>query len=259
MSMDQPDVKFPHQSIWTFGAVVRMVLLSCAAVVIMPSVPSLNTALNAADAPVAPTDARKSTFTEVLATPAVLDQVRAGGYTLYMRHGYTDNTKADRVPKVDLEDCSTQRPLNEEGRLLAARVGDAVRTAQLPIHEIHSSPLCRAKQTTEAAFPQRTYTIDLNLMYTANLTSEEKKPIIANTRRLLSSPVTTKISDHGASQTPGNRLVVAHAPNLMDLIGYFPKEGTIVIFKPVSWNDFQYVASIPPGHWDTLMTQAGHR
>lgn len=181
-------------------------------------------------------------FIEVLATPELLKQLRAGGYVLYLRHGQTDNARPDRYPAIDLNDCSTQRPLTEEGRKQMQRVGEAVRKASIPLGEIRISPLCRVRESTAAAFPASQPTIDNDLMYTANLTSEQKAPILANTRRLLAEPV------------PGgrNRLLVAHAPNLMDLIGYFPKEATLVIFKPLGVAGFDYIASIPPSHWAEL-------
>lgn len=189
-------------------------------------------------------------FVELPAGSETIRQLRKGGFTLYMRHGTTDNTRADRVPSVDLDDCATQRPLTEEGRQMARQVGKAVRSARIPIGEIHISPLCRVKESTAAAFPGRACIVDHKLMYTANLTDAEKAPIIANTRHLLSAPV-----------TPGsNRLIVAHAPNLMDVIGYFPKEGTLVIFKPKTEKidgevtaGFDYIASIPPKLWQTLL------
>jgi phosphohistidine phosphatase SixA len=178
-------------------------------------------------------------FAEIPATAATLEALRAGGFVLYLRHGTTDNARPDRVPVVDFADCSSQRPLTEEGRQLAARVGDAIRQRRIPIGEIRSSPLCRARDSAAAAFPDRSYTVDEQLMYTANLTDGQKAPIIANTRRLLSAPV--------AAGT--NRLLVAHAPNLMDLIGYFPKECTLVVFQPRGEAGFEYVASIPPSLW----------
>jgi phosphohistidine phosphatase SixA len=181
-------------------------------------------------------------FVEVLATADILRQVRAGGFTLYLRHGNTDNSRPDRVPNVDLDDCSTQRPLNEEGRTVATRVGDAMRKARIPFAEMHISPLCRVRDTAAAAFPKTPYQVDKNLMYVANLNDEQKAPIIARTRQLLSAP----------TPTGSNRLVVAHAPNLMELIGYFPKEGTLVVFRPIG-TTFEYVASIPPNHWASLL------
>ena len=47
--------------------------------------------------------------------------------------------------------------------------------------------------------------------------------------------------------------MIAHAPNLMDLIGYFPKEATLVVFRPKGEAGFEYVASIPPDLWAVLL------
>ena len=182
-------------------------------------------------------------FVEVFATPQTLQSLRAGGFVLYLRHGNTDNTRADRVPSVDLNDCATQRPLTEEGRQVAARVGEAIRKARIPVAEIRISPLCRVRDTVAIAFPGQAAISDKNLMYTANLTDVQKAPIIANTRHLLSAPV-----------PPGsNRVLVAHAPNLMDLIGYFPREATLVVFRPMGAAGFEYVASVAPAQWPELL------
>ena len=182
-------------------------------------------------------------FVEKLATREQLQQLREGGYVIYLRHGITDSTRPDRVPAVDLNDCATQRPLTEAGRQLMTEVGQAMREARIPLGDIFVSPLCRAKESTEAAFGKR-YTVDPLLMYTANLTTEEKRPILESTRRLLSLPV--------AAGT--NRVVLAHAPNLADLMGYFVKpEGTAVIIRPLGDKGFIYVASIPPRRWPELL------
>lgn len=182
-------------------------------------------------------------FEEVPATPEIIKQIRAGGYVLYLRHGTTDNTRPDRYPAVDLNDCNTQRPLTDEGRKLAAYVGDSIRKARIPVGKIRISPLCRVKETAAIAFPGQATSIEHELMYTANLTSEQKAPILAKTRHLLSM-----VGDPGK-----NNLIIAHAPNLMDLIGYFPKEGTLVVFLPKGEAGFVYVASISPAQWSDLL------
>lgn len=181
-------------------------------------------------------------FVEQLAGRQLLPLLRQGGYVLYMRHGYTDNSKPDQIP-VDLHNCATQRPLTSAGRQLSGRIGRYLRQARIPVGEVIASPMCRARESAEAAFPGRVR-IDEQLMYTANLTLAEKQPILAATRRLLSTPV------------PGhsNRVVVAHAPNLFDLIGYFmEQEGTVVVIQPLANNQFRYIASIPPGLWPELL------
>lgn len=183
-----------------------------------------------------------SKFTESLATADQVRDLQFGGFVLYLRHGKSDSSRADRVPAVDLNDCATQRPLTEEGRQEAARVGDDIRRLHIPIGTIHASPLCRVRDTLAAAFPALPVTVDGDLIYTANMTAAQKIPILSNTRKLLSSPVD--------GQT--NRLVAAHAPNLMDLMGYFPKEMTLVIFRPHGNQGFTYIASIPVSHWSKL-------
>ncbi len=182
-------------------------------------------------------------FQEKVVTMETIKSLRNGGYVIYMRHGNTDTSRPDRTPTVDLNDCSTQRPLTEEGRKVAAQVGGAIRELKIPVSEIYSSPMCRAKESAQAAFGSGII-VDSNLMYTSNLTDAEKKPIIQQTRELLSKPV-----PEGT-----NRVLVAHAPNLMDLMGYFPKpEATVAIFKPGGEKRFEYVGSIPPAQWQQFL------
>lgn len=182
-------------------------------------------------------------FVERLATREQLQQLREGGYVIYLRHGTTDGARPDQVPDVDLNDCATQRPLTEAGRQLMVEVGQAFREARIPLGDIFVSPLCRSRESAEAAFGKR-YTVDPLLMYTANLSTVEKRPILENTRRLLSLPVPAGT----------NRVVLAHAPNLADLMGYFVKpEGTAVIIQPLGDRGFVYVASIPPRRWPELL------
>lgn len=180
-------------------------------------------------------------FREIPATPETLRQLRAGGYVLYLRHGQTDNARLDRVP-VDLSDCTTQRPLSPQGVEAARAIGQAIRQVRIPVGELRISPLCRARETAAAAFPGQWVVVDADLMYVANLTARQKAPILHNTRRWLGAPV-----------APGtNRLIVGHAPNLMDIMGYFPAEATLAVFKPLPDGRSEYVASITLDAWPRL-------
>lgn len=188
-------------------------------------------------------------FVERFADKALLAQLQHGGFVLYMRHGTTDNRRADQAPRIDLADCRTQRQLNDAGRKMAVSIGQAMRRARIPISTVLFSPLCRARETAELAFPAQRLHLqpENNLAYSANLTSEEKKPVLAATRKLLSEPV----------PAGSNLVVVAHAPNMADLIGYFVKpEGTVVVIRPLGEGRFEYVASIPPTLWAQLREPA---
>lgn len=183
---------------------------------------------------------------EVAATRDLLKSVRAGGYVLYMRHASTDTSKPDAVPQVDLNDCSTQRNLNDEGRKMAAAIGRHLREAAIPVGEVIYSPFCRTRETAKLAFEgQRTPLREERLLaYPSNMTAEEKKPVLEVTRRLLSTPV-----PRGT-----NRLLVGHSQNVAELMDFFIKpEGSIAIFRPQGAGQFVYVASIGPAAWPSLV------
>jgi phosphohistidine phosphatase SixA len=144
---------------------------------------------------------------------------------------------------VDLNDCSTQRVLNQKGRDLATEVGIMIRKAKIPIGQISVSPMCRTRETAKLAFGKK-YQAKKYLMYTANLTTKEKVPRIKYTRELLSTQV----------PLGENHVIVAHAPNLMDAMGYFPTpEAVVVVFKPKGDQGFEYIASILPDQWPDLV------
>ncbi|WP_306606912.1 histidine phosphatase family protein [Azonexus sp.] len=189
-----------------------------------------------------PVTAVDSPFVEKMATREQLAQLRQGGFVLYIRHGNTDNSRPDQFPKVDLNDCNTQRPLNDAGRQLMREVGKEIRAARIPVGELLVSPMCRTRESANLAFGDK-FTVTESLMYSANMTSEEKKPRLAALKKILGEPV--------AAGT--NRVLLAHAPNLADLIGFFVKpEGTVVIFAQRGPNNYEYVASIPPALWSKL-------
>jgi len=181
-------------------------------------------------------------FKEKLAAADTLRQLRSGGFVLYIRHGQTDNDRADKLP-VNLADCASQRPLSESGRITMKMVGESMRRARIPISQVRASPMCRTMDSAEAAFPNLPITFDRNLMYLANYTDAEKAPILANTRDWLSRPPVAG----------RNRVLVGHAPNLAELIGYFPQEASVTVFRPLGGQRFQYVATIPAGLWSRLL------
>ena len=183
---------------------------------------------------------------EIAATKDLLKILKGGGYVLYMRHATTDTSKPDAVPKVDLNDCGTQRNLNDDGRKLAAALGRHIRSAGIPVAEVIHSPFCRTRETAQLAFSSAGSKLRAEplLAYPSNMTAEEKKPVLEMTRQWLSSPV----------QAANNRVLVGHAQNVADLSNIFIKpEGAIVVFRPQGAGRFEYVASILPAAWAELL------
>lgn len=187
-------------------------------------------------------DTTPDAFIELPASAELLMKLRQGGYVIYMRHGMTDSGQPDQVPII-LGDCRSQRPLTDAGRAEISQVGMAIKQAGIPVGEVFSSPLCRAIESAQLAYGGNVQTV-YELMYTAHLTSEEKLPVVAKTRELLSRPVAAG----------SNRVIVAHAPNLADVMAYFPRvEGTVIVFRPSDKGGFEYLASIHPEQWPELL------
>lgn len=215
-------------------------ILQIGALVALPLQPySVSMAADSASTAVV---ASKPAFVEKSLTAENLKEIRKGGFVLYMRHGFTDNSRPDRVPSVDINDCNTQRLLSDEGRTLMKQVGNSLRAANIPLGKTLVSPMCRTKESARLAVGDK-FELSEPLMYSANMTSEEKAPRLEALKKLLLAPI-----------APGtNTLLLAHAPNLADLIGFFVKpEGTVVVFRQGGADGYEYVASIHPEDWKNL-------
>ncbi|MCU0569436.1 MAG: hypothetical protein MUF49_23020 [Oculatellaceae cyanobacterium Prado106] len=63
------------------------------------------------------------------------------GYVLLFRHAVAPGT--GDPPNFQLADCATQRNLSEEGRQQAVRMGEVLRSQNIPISRVLSSQWCR--------------------------------------------------------------------------------------------------------------------
>jgi hypothetical protein len=90
--------------------------------------------------------------------PALL---RAGGCAVVVRHTQTVPGIGD-PPNFNLNQCSTQRNLNDEGREQAKRIGQWFKTHGLQPRSIQTSAWCRCKDTAELAFGKYTVLPALN-------------------------------------------------------------------------------------------------
>lgn len=75
------------------------------------------------------------------------DRLRDGHHVLLIRHAYAPGV--GDPPGYSLEDCQTQRVLNDEGRAQARRIGQWIRAQGVARAEVYSSIWCRCRQTAE--------------------------------------------------------------------------------------------------------------
>jgi phosphohistidine phosphatase SixA len=86
------------------------------------------------------------------ATESVWEAVRSPGSVVVLRHSYAPG--GFDPPDARLDDCSTQRNLDERGRAQAMRIGEAFRREGIAVGTVLSSPRCRCLDTARLAFGQ---------------------------------------------------------------------------------------------------------
>src|SRR5207237_8111704 len=90
--------------------------------------------------------------TPVRAADSVWDALRTPGAVVVLRHSYAPG--GFDPPSARLDDCSTQRNLDESGRAQARRIGEAFRQHGVTVGTVLSSPRCRCLETRRLAFGQ---------------------------------------------------------------------------------------------------------
>ncbi|TCI00188.1 hypothetical protein EJV46_05950 [Roseococcus sp. SYP-B2431] len=155
-----------------------------------------------------------------LADDRAVALLREGGLNLYLRHGITDRSQIDSGRRGDR---AGQRNLSPAGRAQAARLGEAFRTLGIPVAEVLTSEVFRARDTAELAFGQARVEPDLIADdYTPGDASEDARRV----SRRLAEPV-----------AGGNRVMVGHIVPLGLILGQslsqaeFP-EGAAAVFRP---------------------------
>jgi broad specificity phosphatase PhoE len=86
------------------------------------------------------------------AEKAVWPALRTPGAVVVLRHSFAPG--GFDPPDSRLDDCSTQRNLDEIGRAQAIRLGEAFRQQGIAVGAVLSSPRCRCLDTARLAFGQ---------------------------------------------------------------------------------------------------------
>lgn len=149
--------------------------------------------------------------------------LRGGGQVVLVRHTVTDPGVGD-PPEFKLDDCATQRNLNEQGRGDAVRLGVAIRDRKVPVAQVLASPWCRTVETAQLAFGRapRTHAALGNLFGRA--WREEAQ--VADLRKLVQAP------------RGGNLFLVTHGSTIFALVGITVGFGEMVVLTPRG-NGFQ--------------------
>ena len=140
-----------------------------------------------------------------------------GGHVAVIRHGNAPPGYGGDPPGFRIDDCKTQRNLDELGREQARALGEAFRKHGVRVDRILSSPMCRCLETA------RLMSVGPVEPSWALLPDAGPNPPV----RLLE--LKEMVS---AWRGPGTLVLVTHAFTAGPLIGFLPKQAETVVVKP---------------------------
>ena len=142
-------------------------------------------------------------------------ELNDGGKLIFIRHAYAPGSGDPN--NFNLNDCSTQRNLSEEGREQAAYIGEFFRNKKIKIDKVLSSEWCRCKETSQIAFSNYQTKKFLNSFYSSKFAKNKKSQMI-NLKKYINSWKSDK-----------NLVLVTHYVVISEALNYAPSSGEIVI------------------------------
>jgi phosphohistidine phosphatase SixA len=140
-----------------------------------------------------------------------------GGHVALIRHGNAPPGYGGDPPGFKIDDCKTQRNLDERGREEARALGAAFRDHGVRVDRVLSSPWCRCLDTAR-------------LMAVGTVESSwalvpDRDPSAPARLRELQELVSTW-------RGPGTLVLVTHGFTVRALLGFLPTQGEAVVLKP---------------------------
>jgi len=156
----------------------------------------------------------------------LMNQLEDGGKLIFIRHAYAPGSGDPN--NFNLNDCSTQRNLSEDGRKQAQFIGKFFRENKIKIDKVLSSEWCRCKETAEIAFKDFSTNSFLNSFYSIKYEKNKDKQVKA-----LNNYIKKFKSDK-------NLILVTHYVLISEVLNYGPSSGEVI----VSDKNFNIIGSI---------------
>ena len=156
----------------------------------------------------------------------LLNQLEDGGKLIFIRHAYAPG--GGDPDNFNLNDCSTQRNLNYEGREQAKYIGEFFKKNKIKIDKVLSSEWCRCKETAKIAFKNFSTNNFLNSFYSSKYAKNKDKQI-----KMLNNYIKKFENDK-------NLILITHYVLIFEVLNYAPSSGEIV----VSDKNFNMIGSI---------------
>ena len=113
--------------------------------------------------------------TNAFSNDKILDSLKEGKKLVFIRHAIAPGNGDPN--NFDINDCSTQRNLDENGITQSKKIGQFFKNNKIKIDKVLSSEWCRCKDTAKYAF-QNFETFDaLNSFYDVRFAANEAKQV----------------------------------------------------------------------------------
>ena len=145
----------------------------------------------------------------------LINQLEEGGKLIFIRHAYAPGSGDPN--NFNLNDCSTQRNLNNEGRQQAKYIGEFFKENKIEIDNVLSSEWCRCKETAKIAFKDFTTNSFLNSFFSSEYSKNKDKQIVS-----LNGYVKKFESNK-------NLILITHYVLISEVLDYGPSSGEIVV------------------------------
>ena len=157
------------------------------------------------------------TFLPSSAAEEAWEALVKGGHVALIRHGNTPRGLGGDPPGFRMDDCRTQRNLDDYGRAQGKALGKAFRSHGVRVDRIVSSPICRCMDTAYLMAvgrveSSRTLVPDMNGLPPDRL--RELREIVSTWRG------------------PGTLVLVTHALTIQALIRSSPAQAETVVLRP---------------------------
>ena len=145
----------------------------------------------------------------------LVNELKKGGNLIFIRHAYAPGG-GDPV-NFNINDCNTQRNLNDDGRLQSKKIGDFFKKNKISIEKVYSSEWCRCKETASIAFKGFETKSFLNSFYSERF-AKNKQNQIENFNNFINN-----------WDGKRNLVFVTHYVVISEILNYAPASGEIIV------------------------------
>ena len=145
----------------------------------------------------------------------LIKKLEQGGNLIFIRHAYAPGSGDPK--NFNLNDCSTQRNLNESGKEQSKIIGNLFTKYNINLKNIYSSEWCRCKETALIAFKRFETKTFLNSFYSAQFAKNRKKQV---------DEFKNFIKNWNKKD---NLIFVTHYVFISEILNYSPSSGEIII------------------------------